>query len=499
VNESKSFNDTAEKMLRVLARRRWHILDTVAILTLSTVTVAMLLPNRYQSEATIDIVQPLVSSQYVASADSATPSDLVQAMKREVLSRTRLLGIIDEFGLYANDRQRVGPEVLTDAMRKDVNIEPLDQIPGRSDFTAFKISFMAGSPDLAQAVTRRLTSLFIQEQLKSQASEAMTTTQFLADQLATARKRLAEQEAKRRDFQMRYRGELPEQQGSNMGVLSDLRAQLQAAVDRASRAEEQRRSLERALSDKLAALEADKTALLTQFTEKHPRVQAKDEEIRRMKALLDRIHQPGAAYQRSDMLASPMDPSTSTLMAQVEAIQQEVANLTKEQSRLRAEISDYQNRVSIAPVRERELAQVTEDADLYAQQVQDLEKKLLQARQTTRVAENEQGRRFRLVDAPTLPTKASSPKRMRIALGGFAGSILIGLAFAFWSEHRDATFHEERDIAQRFQLPVVVGIPALYTPSDRRMRQWRRVIEWAGASAVLAIVMAAELYVYKLG
>src|SRR5579884_348759 len=204
-------------MLRVLARRRWHILDTVAILTLSTVAVVMLLPNRYQSEATIDIVQPLVSPQYVSAADSATPADLVQAMKREVLSRTRLLGIIDEFGLYPDDRQRVGPEVLTDAMRKDVNIEPLDQIPGRSEFSAFRISFTANSPELAQSVTRRLTGLFIEEQLKTQASEASTTTQFLSDQLATARRRLAEQDARRRDLQMRYRGELPEQQASNLG------------------------------------------------------------------------------------------------------------------------------------------------------------------------------------------------------------------------------------------------------------------------------------------
>jgi len=498
MQESEIINDAAERLLRMIVRRRWRILATCAVLTVATVAVVMLLPNRYQSDATIDIVQPLVSPQYVSAADSATPADLVQAMKREVLSRTRLLGIIDEFGLYPDDKGRVGPEVLTDVMRKDVEIEPLDQIPGRSEFSAFRISFTANTPELAQAVTRRLTGLFIEEQLKTQASEASTTTQFLSDQLATARRRLAEQDARRRDLQMRYRGELPEQQASNMGALADLRAQLQAAVDRASRAEDQRRTLERTLSDKLAALEAERTALLMQFTDKHPRVQAKSEEIARMRTLLQGIQNPSGA-NRKLAAGADVDPSTSTLIAQVEANEKEVANLTSEQARLKAEIADYQNRLSAAPLREREMAQINTDADLYTQQVKDLESKLLQARQTTRVTENDQGRRFRLVDPPTLPTKASSPKRLRIALGGFAISALLGFALAFWAEHKDKTLHEEKEVARRFQLPIAIGVPPLYTPSERRLQGWRVFFEWLAASAVVVIVATAELYVYKFG
>ena len=45
-------------------------------------------------------------------------------MTDEILSRTQLLQIIDEFDLYPKDRKRLAPEDLVELMRSDITIEP---------------------------------------------------------------------------------------------------------------------------------------------------------------------------------------------------------------------------------------------------------------------------------------------------------------------------------------------------------------------------------------
>ena len=138
-------------------------------------------------------------------------SSALQAMTgRGALSRNRLRQIIDEFDLYPREKQRFAPEELIGLMKRNIGIQPLEPGPQPKDFSAFKISFVSDNPYLAQQVTSRLTSLFIQENLKTRENQATNTTNFLSTELESAQTRLTEQEHRLRDFKMSYLGELPE-------------------------------------------------------------------------------------------------------------------------------------------------------------------------------------------------------------------------------------------------------------------------------------------------
>ena len=79
-----------------------------------------------------------------------------------------------------------------------------------------------------------LTSLFIDENLKSQQQQSENTTAFLESQLASARSQLEEQEAKVRAFKAKHFGDLPSQLESNIQILTGLQTQLdnnQRALD----------------------------------------------------------------------------------------------------------------------------------------------------------------------------------------------------------------------------------------------------------------------------
>ena len=79
-----------------------------------------------------------------------------------------------------------------------------------------------------------LTSLFIDENLKSQQQQSENTTAFLESQLTSARSQLEEQEAKVRAFKAKHLGDLPSQLETNIQILTGLQTQLdnnQRALD----------------------------------------------------------------------------------------------------------------------------------------------------------------------------------------------------------------------------------------------------------------------------
>ncbi len=51
-------------------------------------------------------------------------------MKQEVLSRTQLLRMINDFGLYARKRKRLAPEQLIALMNQNIDIVPISE-PGQ--------------------------------------------------------------------------------------------------------------------------------------------------------------------------------------------------------------------------------------------------------------------------------------------------------------------------------------------------------------------------------
>ena len=291
----------------MLIRQRWLILGTVCTGIFGAILVSFCLPNRYTSEATLFVVQQQVPERYVVSTTSADLSQNLDAMAREALSRPRLLSIINEVGLYPKQKNHLADEELIELARRDVSIEPLE-----NRTNAFKISFIAENPQLAQTVTSRLTTLFIEQNLKTRADQATTTTGFLREQLDLAKNKLTEQEQRLRDFKMQYL-ELPEQQQATLGMLAGAQNQIDNVMGSRNQAQQQRLYLESLLSERqrlrrrspaplahpatpletaqqdLTRLQAEKRALLIAYTSQHPDVFKKEQEIKTQQAYVENL------------------------------------------------------------------------------------------------------------------------------------------------------------------------------------------------------------------
>src|SRR5256885_12647926 len=165
--------------MSTIARRRWWILLPASVVVFATLLVLSRIPNRYTSEATLLVVQQQIPQRYVLPTTTTDIREALQATTQEVLSRSRLLQIVDEFGLYTKERKRLSPEGLLEIMRRDIGIQPLESQSPQKDVNSFNISFVANSPQLAQDVTSKLTALFIEQNLVTREHQATTTTKFL--------------------------------------------------------------------------------------------------------------------------------------------------------------------------------------------------------------------------------------------------------------------------------------------------------------------------------
>lgn len=499
-----NLNETLDRLLHLITRRRWWILAVACGTALAAIAGVLVLPNRYTSEAVLLVVQQQVPERYVTPTTTTDIASALEAMKQEVLSRTRLLGIIEALGLYPKERRRLTPDSVIALMRNNVSIEPIDPTQGQKPVTAFRISFTADEPHIAQEVASRLSSLFIQENVRTREDQANITTSFFRTELDSAKAKLDEAEQRLRDFKIGSLGELPEQQAGNVQVLAGLQAQLQNTMASISRAQQQRSYLQSLAQGEIARLQSERRSLLALYTPKHPRVVRIDREIAHMQAQLEspNSRNPGIeAPQIADASAGSTqeEKSPDPIRSQLEANQLEIESLSKDGKQLKTEISQFQQRLNLAPVREQQLSGILRDYNLLKQNYADLLGKEQQSQLAMSLEKQQEGQHFRLVDPPSLPSSPSSPKRMKISLGGAAAGLGLGLALAFLLEVTDHSLRTEKEMNLHFSLPLMLAVPRIELPFEGRRRAWRRTFECLAGFVLVLAVAAAELYVYRLG
>src|SRR5581483_7951583 len=244
----------------IIIRRRWFLMAPTFTLGLLGLVGALLWPPKYRSEALILVEQQKIPERYVTPNVVGDLQERLQSMTQQILSRTRLQHLIEQLGLYPELRARKTMDDVVDRMRKDIEVEPIRGGKGAGEITAFRISYATRSPALAQQVTNELTSLFIEENLQARTEQSESTTAFLESQLEQARQELAEQEKRMGEYKARYLGELPEQEQSNMQILSSLESQLQSRTTALDRAQQEKVYLESMRSEYVAMQEAAQRA-----------------------------------------------------------------------------------------------------------------------------------------------------------------------------------------------------------------------------------------------
>jgi polysaccharide chain length determinant protein (PEP-CTERM system associated) len=516
-----------------LARRHtWHFLLPFFFGWLVVWAASWFMPSVYRSGTLILVEQPTVPQQFVMTNVAGDLQGRLNSITQQILSRTRLLHIIEQFDLYGKERERVSPDDLVERMRRDIEIE-LVRSPDRQQLTSFNIYYSASDPHTAQQVTSELTNLFISENLEVRQQQSENTTRFLGDQLEEARKNLAQQEQKVREFKDRYLGQLPGQLQSNLQILSGLQSQLQNEEDALNRAKQQNIYLESllnqyntmqtakggdsapvglpALDQELSRLKSQLTDLSSRYTDRHPDVRKVKEQIANTERLKERLlaeltakpaenaGEASAATPAKDYSSLASSSPVFQLQSQLKANQTEIVSRQRSIQQLQARITDYQARLNQEPVREQQLADLTRGYDQSKADYDSLLKKKNESELATSLERQQQGEHFRVLDPPNLPTRPYSPNRLKLLGIGLVVGVVLGALLSAATEIADDRVYSNQELKKLLPAEVIAEIPTLATVQEQHLEARQTWLRWTAAGFVLASVLVAVAATYLRG
>jgi uncharacterized protein involved in exopolysaccharide biosynthesis len=149
------------------------------------------------------------------------------------MTRANLTQVIEKYNLYADKRRSSTTEDLMQRMRQDIkldmiNSEVIDPRSGRPTTAtiAFTLSYESESPEIAQKVASELTTLYLNENLKTRTEKAAETTGFLTEEAQKLSQYIAELESKLALFKQKNADRLPELQAFNMQLAERIENEL---------------------------------------------------------------------------------------------------------------------------------------------------------------------------------------------------------------------------------------------------------------------------------
>ena len=481
-------------LLRALWKRK--LLAGVVWLagTAVAVTVVQLLPAIYRAETVIRVESQRARGQSAGGSQEAELQDQLRAQRQQILSSTRLLGIVREFDLYRGERRRHPEGEIVEMTRRDIEVA-LESGWSRDRPGAFRVAFQGRDPQVAAAVANRLAGLFIEENSRASDLEGVGASEFLQNQVQEARRRLQDQEARLSDFKMKYAGQLPQQENALLADLGRLQLQLQGVQDGISRTQQNKMLAETMLAaaqqaessvagtadkpqaasgdafDETARKETERlqkqlATLRLRYTEEHP-------EIRHTRQLLAKVsdwRQKGApAGQTQAAAAAPAAEGTSgtlsqpllrekerveSLKAQRDLAASQLQALEVERKRVLEQIGSAQAGISKLPAREQELIALNRDYEMAKANYQFLLDKNLATQVTTEMEKRQKPDSFSILEPARVPQRPLRPNRNLLNALGAALALLLGAGVGLGTELRAGLFLGEWELPKEV---VILG------------------------------------------
>jgi polysaccharide chain length determinant protein (PEP-CTERM system associated) len=507
-----------ERLQAVWSRRKWlGILVFTAPFAAAT-GVILSLPSLYRSTATVLVERQQVPEAFVRSTVTSELETRLQTISQEILSRSRLEGLISRFGLYADLRKHESNEEILERMRRDIRLDVRGaDARGRQSITvAFALSYRGRDPQTVALVTNTLASFYIEENLKARERQASGTTEFLKAQLTGTAKRLDEQERQVSEFKRRYLGEMPQQMQANLATLEALSTQLRLNSDNQVRVAERQEGLAAQLGEAdslgqafvapggpapgpeppavhLTRLKQELIAAQTRYTDSYPTVTRLKEEI----AVIEReltTKEPEAKAEAAPVPAAPQSQYALRVREALRAAEAEMKILKAEDQRLRSAIAAYQIRVENAPRREQEFQDISRDYESTKELHRSLVKRYEEAQLAESMEQRQKGEQFRVLDPAVPSAVTAAPNRQRLFVMVLVLSLGLAAGVVVLAEMVDATFHSVDELRAFTPVPVLASIPWISTEADLWRQRRRFRLSAAAALLGLALVVSASSF-----
>jgi polysaccharide chain length determinant protein (PEP-CTERM system associated) len=492
-----------------MVRRHWLLILAFTIIGPPLgYAAAKVVPPRYVSQTMVLVQPPAVSAKIVPDIDTTTMNQELASLKQQILSRSKLEPIIRKFDLYPGQANTQSMDALVVKLQTAIEVTPVAPLPETAarDLPGFSVTVTLNDPHKAQSVCAEVTSMFIEGSAVDTTQKGTVVTSFLAQQLADAQTALNDQGAKLAAFKSKNNGTLPDDEPSNLNVLTGLNSEYDAASQALENAQRDKSFAETLLQQQLASTHTTETGqnpdtleqqLETQRTElgnlqamgykdTYPDVvKAKANIAALQKQIADAATSSGAA-NATKAPATAESKEATALRAQINGYDEIISQKTHQQDDLQQQIKLYRARIQQSPMVEEEYTELTRGQQTAQDNYNNLLKQQNDAKMAQDLNQEQQGQYFHILDAANLPSSPTFPNKMFFTGGGLAGGLGLGLALTFLLELKDTSLKSERDVEFTLRLPVLAMILAV-EPIATKKSQLPPILQAPSADAGLTL------------
>lgn len=510
-------------LFSVVKRRVGLIGGIAGAVVLVAALVSSLMRNVYESKAILLIEPQTISRGLIES--NLEESDLnsrLHLIQMQILSRTRLSNLIDEFNVYPEASQSMTREEIIEMMRDEISVTPLlSELEAQAgvrnrevQINTFQLAFRHANSNTAAVVANRLANSFVDEHLRNRTRASSDTSEFIDTELNRLAERIRLIESRVASVKDDNTGSLPEDFPANQRLHERIIQQIRDVQRDLALAESDEafygqqvtsggsdfykyrggndmtpeRRLE-ALRIQLGEFEAKR------FTDRHPDMVSTRAEIADLEAQV-------AEVADSDEEVADLSIAQQNARAEQRRSGLRAVSNRADIERLRTQLEVIEARMAATPRVQEQLSALEREHEHLFNSFQDFSAKQLDASVAADMERRQKGEKFRVLEAAVAEREASSPNRPVILVMSLLLGLGLGFATALLVEASDRSFHDARSLQESLGIPVLASVPEVVLASDiagkRRRRMINAVAAVAVAGAVLVVSLAGNWYVNGL-
>ena len=455
----------------IIRQRIYWVVVPAIVCLLMGIAAAFLLPTMYRSTATLLVESPQLPDDIAGSEDLDIVDQRIAKIRQQVLSRPRLIELIQKHRLYTKERSGKSLSEIVADMRAATSISAVSAEfqkvgNGNSSTVAFSLSFDYEAAAQAQAVAQDMTEQVLLIDATKNSEQATNTVQFLTEQATALQTQISALEnsiemvkgANGAALSSSAMSMFTGQNGSyDVQIIGLQRENIQLKAQReAKKSSDERDPL-------VANAEAELAAAQARYSQNHPDIAIAKRRLSEARRL--------AAENLAKLPQDTIDQQIASNNAQIAALQTAKA---QEGSR----ISAIQGAQARAPLVLEEIAQQQQKLDALNKQYESISTRLMAA-QSSAKAENEQkGERLSVIDPPVVPEEAISPNRPILILGGLALGIGLGLTLILLIELIQRPVRDALDIQSATGFAPLVSIPTIPVDGDAETSWLGKLTAW---------------------
>jgi len=508
---------TPAEYFRLLWQRRYIVAVPFLIVSSALGYAIYKLPNVYESRTSIIVDPPKVSTNYVQPVNQIDINSRLQAIQKQVLSRTELQRIINRFGLYKEMTESGQPiELVIDEMSKDIAITPYSASSG---VYAFQIEYRGSEPRNVRDVTAELASRFIDANSDETRRQVYTTLDQLENRISEVKTDLERIESARAGYLVRNPDAVPGQEQNMLGQMNSLsmiRQSQQSSIDSlrsqiatneqllaALRTQENSEpetpisvgQVEGQLRARRAEYEAQLRQLMTVYTEKNPEVLKIKVQVDAINRELEDLRNRTDQDRKAKRLSRSNNAQIANLEIRLTADKRDLARKETVMEQINNQYHELQERLRATPYLATESTKIERDYNTLRKRYEDLLAMRDNARFSAKVINDFSGETFRMADPASIPEVPVSPKRNLLYPLSLVVGLVTGLIAAIAAETRALlTIRDARDVVHYAKLPLLVTVPKIVTERERR---WLPVVSVIKLVSVIIFMVVAVPLLYQ--